>query len=422
MKSPIFSGCWKPQTVLYSPSMKPTVILFDVDGVLVQPAGYRAAVQATVNYFCTQMGLEDLAPDVDTIAIFEAQGITCEWDMVPLLLAMVFDTAGRQIGQPYTWSSVEAAIEDIRRRGLAAPQMDYPPAIRALGRYVRVGEAPADSILAASRIEQDGGPFPRLAGQGVLSQLLSHTRRPQQSLTTQVFTTFSLGDSVYASAMRMPALFQCQSALEVYDRPLLDTKTAQQINALQRSGRLHVAAYTARPSIPDHAEDALLAVFAPEAEMALRQVGLSGAVIVGSGQMGAAALQLGENEDRLIKPAPYHALAAAAAALAGERTAALEWAKAVFRWVEQGGRTPERKTGSGDLPASLTLHIFEDSPSGIRGGKAAAELLSRLGVEVDLYLWGVTAHPDKTAALKQAGAVVYADINQALTASGVLVG
>ena len=31
--------------------------LFDIDGVLVEPSGYRAAVQATLHYFTRRMGL-----------------------------------------------------------------------------------------------------------------------------------------------------------------------------------------------------------------------------------------------------------------------------------------------------------------------------------------------------------------------------
>ena len=49
--------------------MEPTVFLFDVDGVLVKPGGYRAAVRATVNYFTRQLNLGDLSPSDETVAI-----------------------------------------------------------------------------------------------------------------------------------------------------------------------------------------------------------------------------------------------------------------------------------------------------------------------------------------------------------------
>jgi hypothetical protein len=407
--------------MLYNlPPMKPTVILFDVDGVLVHPGGYRAAVQAAVNYFTSQMGLGNLAPDVDTIAVFEAQGITCEWDMVPLLLAMIIEEASLQSDMPGRIDSVEEAVQWLSRVPDRELIIDYPTRIRALKPFVQTGVAPADSIMQACLGRENGAPFTRLARYSLLRELLSFTRRPGQSLTTQIFTTFSLGHEVYQQAMRLQPLFESESLLHKHDLPLLTEQIRDGLNATQQRGEIHMAAYTARPSLPDDPAQEVLAVFAPEAEMAVAQVGLEGIVIVGSGQTGEAAWQLGENEDRLTKPAPYHALAAAAAALTGSRQLAMSWAKAVFLHFERGEAAPALKIGGTALPSSLTLHIFEDSPSGIQGGITAADMLAHLGIDVDLHLWGVTTHPDKTAALKAVGAQVWADVNQAVAAAGVL--
>jgi hypothetical protein len=400
--------------------MKPTVILFDVDGVLVHPGGYRASVQAAVNYFIDQMGLDILAPDSDTLAIFEAQGITCEWDMVPLLLAMIVEEASRRWKSPQRLDSIQSVVAWLNEMPGREMQIDYPSAIRALKPFVRVGEAPADSILKACLAGQQGAPFAGIAGQGVLRELLSYTRRPGQSLTTQIFTTFSLGHEVYQQAMGLQPLFQAESLLCKNDHPMMTAKIREVLNARQRGGDLRLAAYTARPSIPDDPPQEVLAVFAPEAEMAIAQVGLEGIIIVGSGQTGQAAWQLGENEDRLTKPAPYHALVAVAAALTGSRQLSVAWTMAAFRHFERGEAPPPREINGTALPSSLSLHIFEDSPSGIQGGKDAAAMLEQLGIQVDLHLWGVTTHPDKTAALQAAGAQVWADVNQAVTAAGVL--
>jgi len=63
------------------------VILLDVDGVLVNPAGYRAALHATLNYFATLMGTPHFDFHEEKIADLEKRGIFSEWDMVPVLLA-----------------------------------------------------------------------------------------------------------------------------------------------------------------------------------------------------------------------------------------------------------------------------------------------------------------------------------------------
>jgi hypothetical protein len=78
---------------------------------------------------------------------------------------------------------------------------------------------------------------------------------------------------------------------------------------------------------------------------------------------------------------------------------------------------PRLETGAGSLPERLTLHIFEDSPTGMAGGIEASRLLAGLGMAVDLLLWGVTAHPEKAAALTRTGASVFPDVNQALLAA-----
>ena len=57
-----------------------TLILLDVDGVLIHPVGYKVALRDTVDYFAAAMGLPEINIDENEIAIFEACGITNEWD------------------------------------------------------------------------------------------------------------------------------------------------------------------------------------------------------------------------------------------------------------------------------------------------------------------------------------------------------
>jgi hypothetical protein len=68
-----------------------TILLLDIDGVLVHPGGYRAALHATLNHFVNLMGLPHFEFPEEKLAGFEKRGITSEWDMVPLLLAVLWD-------------------------------------------------------------------------------------------------------------------------------------------------------------------------------------------------------------------------------------------------------------------------------------------------------------------------------------------
>ena len=68
------------------------VFLIDLDSVLVEPRGYRMAIQSTLAYFTGKMGLGDLYPGEDAIASLEAINMTSEWDITPILLTSVFES------------------------------------------------------------------------------------------------------------------------------------------------------------------------------------------------------------------------------------------------------------------------------------------------------------------------------------------
>jgi hypothetical protein len=267
---------------------------------------------------------------------------------------------------------------------------------------------------------EDGGDsalFPALIGQGVLRDLLLYTRRPARSKTTHVFETYVLGSDMFWQSMKLKPEVQAESYLAQYDRPLLAEGTRERVLSLWKSGELHLAAYTARSSIPSRLHDEPLAVFAPEAEAALALVGLEEIPLVGSGQVSETALALHETEERLTKPAPYHALAAVAAAWSGSQPSAMDWMQRVYCHLERGGPTAGLVVNGRSFPARLSLHIFEDSPSGMAGGVRAAQMLSDLGIQVDVRLFGIATHPDKVKALGRAGAAIFADVNQAIDAA-----
>jgi hypothetical protein len=394
--------------------MEANIILFDVDGVLVQPGGYREAVRATIDYFGKLLNLSNITPDEDALAIFEAQGITCEWDMVPITLALALEAAWGQGKVSGPIPSLQAAADYLSACQPLSLPIDYPPLLRSLGHLARPGEAPSDILLALCEDGAADSLFPHIAGQGVLRELLANTRSPALSLTTRVFENYVLGDKAYQQTMNQPAAVRSESFLLQYDQPLLDAATRDWLLDQQRKGRLHMAAYTARPSRPVSDMDERWAVFFPEAEMALELVGLADIALVGSGQMGEAAWWMKEDVDHLVKPAPFHALTAVAAAWTGSRQTALDWMSAIYNLTERGANVPHSELESAQLPKKLHLHVFEDSPAGMRGAIAAADLLRSLSWKVDLYLWGVSTHPDKVAALSAVGATVSPDVNQAV--------
>jgi hypothetical protein len=400
--------------------MRPAVFLFDVDGVLVQPGGYRAALRATLNYFTHWLGLGELAPDDTAAAIFEAHGITCEWDMAPILLAIILDHAAVDLPANTRLDSLEAARAAFLATPPRLPPIDFPTQLRRAAATGTTGEVPAEALLRAVKSGGAGALLGRLAGQPLLDRLLLDTRRLDGSPTTAVFEMYALGNHAYERFTGSPAQIQSDSLLQRYDRPSLAPDMAVRLASLRAEGQVRFSAYTARPSFPGGGCEKQLAIFAPEAEMAIEQMGIQPFPLVGSGQTGFVARRLGAHPDYLTKPSPYHALAAAAAAWTGDTQFAVAWMEQVYRaFADQPGTGPLCMVDNHILPEHLSLHIFEDSPAGMRGGRSAVELLTRLGVRAELHLWGVSEHPEKMHALASLGAQVFPDVNAALQAAFV---
>jgi len=66
-------------------------LLFDIDGVLINPSGYRKAVHDTTSYFLNKLGFSKISINEEIITTFESIGITSEWDIVPLYLLSIIE-------------------------------------------------------------------------------------------------------------------------------------------------------------------------------------------------------------------------------------------------------------------------------------------------------------------------------------------
>jgi hypothetical protein len=168
-----------------------------------------------------------------------------------------------------------------------------------------------------------------------------------------------------------------------------------------------MALYTARPSLPPREVAIPLRGYTPEAEMALKVVGLDGIPITAFGKMVWIASRIGRDGADLIKPSPVQAMAAMAAARTGLEMEALKAALAVERG--DGLRYP--------LTACQgeTIHVFEDSASSLRAATRAVELLNRQGLRMTLTRHGIAPEGSpKQAALAQVADVVHPDVNQGL--------
>jgi hypothetical protein len=385
--------------------------LFDLDGVLIYPGGYRAALKATVNYFARAMGLGDYDLADSTIETFEACGITSEWDSSPICVAVLLADVWRADPALRLPADFDAALSVVRSH---APQRPAPDLI---GWAHRIAQAmsgtesyPSDAALElllddVRRLPERNGRLSEL--ETLLGVLLRRNRDLRHSPTMRVFQHYTLGSQTYASYYGLPPAFETPSLLHDLDRPGLEPHSRDLILQLASAGAVHPVIYTARPCQPrtlsGRVED-----YAPEAEIALDLVGLEDLPLAAYGHLNWLAAQRHRRPDYFVKPSPVHALAAVAMAVGGSEREALEAASAL---VEEGRlASPLRDLGG----QHLEIHVFEDSARGIRGVREAALQLEQAGVRADVRAWGIADNLEKRQSLEALGALTFETVDQAI--------
>jgi hypothetical protein len=149
--------------------------------------------------------------------------------------------------------------------------------------------------------------------------------------------------------------------------------------------------------------------FSPEGDMAAQMLGLYDLMpLIAGGRMSWLAGRRGRPLGEYVKPSPVQALAAIAAARAGDERAGLE---AAADLAEEG-----RLSG----PLVQLAHeqtrvvIFEDAIGGLQAGRKAVEMLCAAGLNIRLEAIGVAQEPSKQDALASVADHVATDINAAL--------
>lgn len=368
------------------------VLLLDIDGVLIRPGGYRAAVRATLNHVLERMGMPPQRWDESLLGGLEARGITSEWDMTALLLGALLDALleadSALRGMPDT---LEAALPWVRSRlDGARPQ---PPPLPAF--TWQPGEYPSTAALRL-------GVFPHLPA-GLRTDLLAHTRDVERSLLTRLFQTFTLGSAAFRETYGREAPLESESLLRRHDRPLIPEAVRAALREAWQRNEVWLCAFTARPSRPPRGISAPVTGYAPEAELALESVGMADLPLISWGKLRYAAEPLGLDAEALLKPSPVHALAALSAALHGDEYAALREA---IHWAQHGALRGRLSA----LPARLHLHVVEDTLGGVRAVRAAADILRQAGVEASAHPWGLNPLAStKAEVMRREGVPCFAD-------------
>ncbi|MFC2029436.1 hypothetical protein ACFLWA_01760 [Chloroflexota bacterium] len=385
----------------YEKRQRRTIILLDVDGVLVYDRGYRAGIVATVNHFAGQLGLQGMAPTQEEIDALHASGFTNEWDLNPFVVGVLqlAATGGAPVQRP-----------DYPDWGRRAENRAGRPSQRALG------------VLLEGLAQLALPEFRQAELKADLESLLADTYSVRRCATTQVQQEFVLGSQLYGSHYGLPPRFSSPSLLLEEDEPALDSAGKACLERLVAEQGAQVCVYTARPSGPPATIDPSASErddpsipagansfpLAPEAELAVQLVGLEQYPLVAMGRMQWLADRHGETVESLTKPSPAQMLAALGAALSGQESVALEAAYALY----EHSQIQEPLDMLVDAP--FEIYVLEDAVPGLQAAAGGLRILEAQGIQAELRGIGVTRSEAKAHALAPFCRTIVPNVNDGL--------
>ncbi|GAP14964.1 hypothetical protein LARV_02744 [Longilinea arvoryzae] len=383
------------------------IYLFDIDGVLVKPLGYRQGVRTVLQEYAERWGVRGRLAGEEEISLLESQQITSEWDQIPICLACMLDEGLDHSASRPADFSIDEVPPALFDRDSASVAIDYRRKITAIGLLPKDNRALSDQLL------KDDSIFPNLFPYRAFRDLFANTRDVLKSKTTRRFQLLELGSQVFSETYHLPADCETEGLLVTRDISLIPADVAADLLRKRKKGEIEMSAISARPSRPDGLFSDPEHSYSPEAELGLRVAGLSGIPCIGFGELVWLAEKVHTEADSLLKPNRIHALAGMAAASGLDSLSAMQAAYD----LDQAGSQESISLIFGTAQRPVEVHIFEDTPVGVLAAKSAVEYLNELGILASFHAWGITENVDKCAALTDAGAVVFSSIRDAIEAA-----
>jgi hypothetical protein len=370
------------------------VLLFDMDGVLIEPQGYHRALAETVRILAKTLGYRNVNLTDRDIEVFELAGATSEWDSAAICAALLVRDVWKV--NPDACLPTSPPLPDLPAHDLPSP--DFQSFFRSLAQD-EVEDLPA--LFRAERALLSGRKKIGDQQATMITHLLRGARRIEGSISHRLFQELVLGGQALRSTYGLEPVFSEQSYLRRYDRPMLAAESRRALLAWMDRPDQQAAVFTTRPSRPqpDRAGS-------PEAEFGLVFLGMEALPLVALGELSWIAEKWTLEPDSLHKPSPMHALIALRIALGDMLEAAASRSLAVVGGEGHASQWREL--------AGAEVCVFEDSTSGLYSARAAGDMLALQGVRLNLRMMGISHRKGKRVALAAAGADVFQDINSAL--------
>lgn len=370
------------------------VLMFDMDGVLIEPRGYHRALAETVRILAKTLGYQNIDLSDRDIEVFELAGATSEWDSAAICAALLVKDVWKV--NPDACLPTSPPLPDLPAHDLPSP--DFQSFFRSLAQD-EMEDLPV--LLRAERALLSGRK--KIGGQqaSVITRLLRGARLIEGSLSHRLFQELVLGSQAFRSTYGLEPILAEQSYLRRYDRPKLSAGSRRALLAWMDRPDQQAAVFTTRPSRPRPDRPG-----SPEAELGLAFLGIEALPMVALGELSWIAEKWAMEPDSLHKPSPMHALIALRIALGDTLEAAASRSLPVA-----GG---EGRASQWRELAGAEVCVFEDSISGLHSARAARDMLALQGVHLNLRMMGISHREGKRGALAEAGADVFQDINTAL--------
>jgi len=389
-----------------------SILLFDLDGVLIYPGGYKAAFRATLENLLSKMHVSFYMPSIDIYETFESVGIGSEWDMLPITFVIILDHILPHVPEIKDLTSFEDCLGVVSKHSLSENVIDYHQTLKAITPLFSASDTPLNGMLEhLSETEL----LPNIQSTALLKGVITESRSINNSLILRTFQNYVLGDKAFEKIYHQPADFSTPSFIEVFDRSLISNTSLNKIKSLVKNPNTYPVVSTLRTSAPPKEICFPQDRFPSESDLALDLLDGFSPPVIGYGKMANLANEYGVPVESLIKPSPIQTLGAIATAYSGKEWDALRWAHHIHNMHERNTTLKEINDRFNiHLPKQADIHIFEDANIGIISCNEAASLLSALGYQYNYYLWGIALEQQKITALQNVGAKVFSSFDEAI--------
>jgi hypothetical protein len=367
------------------------IVLFDVDGVLIEPHGYHMALQEVVRKCGSLCAVPECTISDETITAFEASGISSEWDSSAICYLSILKLI---------WQSDPYFIPPDREGPTRQRIAIQPPDFSVLP--LKMAASSLSGLPALERAERM-----LLSDEDVLPehrqyiQYYIRSARSIATLTHQLFQELIAGSAAFEQIYHLAPVYRTESYLKLYDKSKLNEQQSARIMAWARQPDHAAALFTARPGYAPPPS-----LFTPDVEIGAELLGLDGITPASEGKLAWVARQLGLDEQALVKPSPAHSLMALLLAVG---LLLEEVPSAVQSFLD--GEKPS--AGLLELQGA-DVSVLEDSIGGILSLQSACRGLAEMGIQLHPHYLGTSIHPEKAASLTSAGATVYGRMDDAL--------